>query len=375
MLYGPLIHRFAPGPIGHGLPEVMLAASRPGAGLGVRPTAAKALASAVCIGSGGSLGRTGPVVQVGSALGCLLGRLTKTPPDQVRVLLACGAAGGVAATFNAPLTGAFFAVELILRTYTVEVFGAVALAGITADVLTRTALGTTVFLPLPDPGPAQAAQLPLLFLLGVGAAAVSAVFTRVLYLVEDACTRAWRGPQWLRPAAGGLLLGTLLLALPQLYGSGFPVIGTVVDGGYLPGLLLLLLAGKIFAASLTLGIGGAGGVFAPSLFAGAALGAAYGSAARGLLPGVAGPATLYALAGMAAVLAGCSGTPVTAITLLFELTGQYTIVPPVMLTVVVSALTARLLCRHTIHTLKLSRRGVTLPTPMTEPPRANPNTG
>ncbi|MFI9201204.1 chloride channel protein [Streptomyces sp. NPDC053048] len=370
MLYGPLIHRFAPGPGGHGLPELMLAASRADGRVVLRPTLVRALASAVCIGSGGSLGRTGPIVQLGSALGSLLTRLAKAPQEHNRLLLACGAAGGVTAAFDAPLAGAFFAMELILRSYTVESFGAVAFAALGADAVTRTLSGTTVFLDLPDLAPVDAADLPPLILLGTAAAVVSVAFTRILYRVEDACTWAWRGPQWLRPAAGGLLLGALLLALPQLHGSGYQVLKTVTDGHYLPGFLLLLLAGKIFATSLTLGIGGAGGVLAPSLFIGAALGAAYADGLRTLLPGVTGPTALYALAGMAAVFAGSSHTPATAIVFAFELTGQYMVVLPVMLTVITATFTARLLFRHTIHTLKLARRGIILSSPDTRPPSA-----
>lgn len=358
LLYGPLVDRFAKEARGHGVPEVMLAVARRGGRIDPRVCVVKALASALCIGSGGSVGREGPIVQIGSALGSAVGRAARATEHRMRLLTACGAAGGVAATFNTPLAGVFFAMELILRDFTVEAFAAVTLASVTADVIGRAAFGTTAFLALPPFRVDHLVQFPLFALLGVAAGAVGAGFTRVLYLVEDVCDRAWRGPEWLRPAVGGLLLGVLLLALPALYGVGYPVLEKAVGGGYLPAFLLLLLVGKMLATSLTIGIGGSGGVFAPSLFMGAMLGAGYGAAVHRLLPGSAGTAGAYALVGMGAVFAGASRAPITAAVVLFELTGEYTVILPLMLAVVVATLTSRLLGRDTIYTLKLRRRGI-----------------
>ncbi|MEU7167726.1 chloride channel protein [Streptomyces morookaense] len=363
LLYGPLVDRFAKEARGHGVPEVMLAVAKRGGRINPQVSVVKALASALCIGSGGSVGREGPIVQIGSALGSTVGRVARVSEHRMRLLVACGAAGGIAATFNAPLAGVFFAMELILRDFAIEAFAAVVLSSVTAGVIGRAAFGNAAFLTLPAFHVDHVTQFPLFALLGVVAGALGVGFTRILYLVEDACDWAWRGPEWLRPAVGGLLLGVLLLELPQMYGVGYPVLEKAVHGGYLPAFLLLLLVGKVFATSLTIGIGGSGGVFAPSLFIGAMLGAAYGTAAHRLLPGTAGTVGAYALVGMGAVFAGASRAPITAAVILFELTGEYTIILPLMLAVVLATLTSRLLSRDTIYTLKLRRRGIDITTP------------
>jgi CIC family chloride channel protein len=363
LLYGPLVQRFAREARGHGVPEVMFAVARRGGRIAPRVAVVKSLASALCIGSGGSVGREGPIVQIGSALGSSVGQALRLTENRLRVLVACGAAGGIAATFNAPLAGVFFAMELILRDFTAESFGAVVLASVTASVVGRAALGDTAFLQLPTFHVRHPTEYLLYALLGVLAGAAGVGFTRVLYLVEDVCDWAWRGPEWLRPAVGGLLLGGLLLALPQMYGVGYPVLENAIDGRYVVGFLLLLLVGKAVATSLTIGIGGSGGVFAPSLFMGAMVGSAYGAVAHHLAPGLAASPGAYGLVGMGAVFAGAARAPITAVIIMFELTGEYSIILPLMLAIVLATLVSRVLSGDTIYTLKLRRRGVHLDTP------------
>ncbi|MEU0436020.1 chloride channel protein [Streptomyces sp. NPDC006290] len=363
LLYGPLVNRFAKEARGHGVPEVMLAVAQRGGRISPKVAIVKTLASALTIGSGGSVGREGPIVQIGSALGSTLGRLAKLTEGRLKLLVACGAAGGIAATFNAPLAGVFFAMELILGTFSAEAFGATVLASVTASVIGRAAFGDVAFLDLPPFHVANVAQYGLFALLGVVAAIAGVGFSRVLYLIEDACDWAWRGPEWLRPAVGGLALGLVLLALPEMYGVGYPVLQKATEGGYAIGFLLLLLIGKMLATSLTIGIGGSGGVFAPSLFIGAMLGSVYGAAVHDLLPHTAGAVGAYALVGMGAVFAGASRAPITAVVILFELTGEYSIILPLMLAVVLATVTSRLMSHDTIYTLKLRRRGVDLEGP------------
>ncbi|MEW2545095.1 chloride channel protein [Streptomyces sp. NPDC047002] len=358
LLYGPLVQRFAKEARGHGVPEVMLAVARRGGRIAPQVALVKALASALCIGSGGSVGREGPIVQIGSALGSGLGRLVRVAEDRMRVLVACGAAGGIAATFNAPLAGVFFAMELILRDFTAESFGMVVLASVTASVIGRAALGDDPFLRLPVFTVHHLSEYLLFLLLGVVAGAVGVGFTRVLYWVEDLCDLAWRGPEWARPAVGGLLLGVLLLFLPQMYGVGYPVLGSAVAGKYAVGLLVLLLLGKVAATSLTIGIGGSGGVFAPSLFMGAMLGAGYGAVVHEVLPGSAGPVGAYGLIGMGAVFAGAARAPITAVIIMFELTGEYSVILPLMAAIAVATGISRALSTDTVYTLKLRRRGI-----------------
>lgn len=211
LVYGPLIHRFAREARGHGVPEVMLAVAERGGRIRPQVAVIKSLASALCIGSGGSVGREGPIVQIGSALGSTLGQVVRVPESRLRILVACGAAGGISATFNAPIAGVFFALELILRDFEAESFGIVVLSSFVADVIGRAAFGSHPFLALPGFQLHSFFEYPLYVGLGVAAAIVGVVFIRVLYGAEDIADRLWRGkPEWLRPAAGGVLLGLLL---------------------------------------------------------------------------------------------------------------------------------------------------------------------
>jgi CIC family chloride channel protein len=364
LVYGPLVQRFAREARGHGVPEVMYAVAKRGGRIAPQVAVVKALASALCIGGGGSVGREGPIVQIGSAFGSTLATWLRVSEERVRTLVACGAAGGIAATFNAPLAGVFFAMELILRDFTARAFGMVVLSSVTASVIGRAAFGNHPFLTLPPFQVQHLTQYALFALLGLVAGVVGVAFTRVLYWIEDACDFAWRRPEWARPAVGGLLLGALLLALPQMYGVGYPVLEHAVLGGYGIAFLLALLAGKMVATSLTIGIGGSGGVFAPSLFLGAMLGAAFGQTAHALMPGIAGSAGAYAMVGMGAVFAGAARAPITAVVILFELTGEYSIILPLMTAIVLATGISHLLSEETVYTAKLRRRGIDIDAPV-----------
>jgi chloride channel protein, CIC family len=360
LIYGPIIQRFAKEARGHGVPEVMLAVAERGGRIRPQVAVVKSLASALCIGSGGSVGREGPIVQIGSALGSTLGQWLRVSESRLRLLVSCGAAGGISATFNAPIAGVFFALELILQDFAVESFGAVVLASVTADIIGRAAFGSQAFLTLPGFHIASNWEYGLYAVLGVLGGFVGIAFIRVLYGTEDFVDRIWHGPEWLRPAVGGVFLGLLLLALPQLYGVGYPVIEHAVQGNIVLWLLAALLAGKMIATSLTIGIGGSGGVFAPSLFMGSMLGTGFGLAANTLFHGAVAPAGAYGLVGMGAVFAGAARAPITAVIIIFELTGDYTIILPLMIAIVISASLSNLLSRDTIYTLKLRRRGIEL---------------
>jgi chloride channel protein, CIC family len=363
LIYGPLVSRFAPEARGHGVPEVMLAVNRLGGRMRPQVPIVKSLASALCIGSGGSVGREGPIVQIGSALGSVLGQLARVSESQLRLLVACGAAAGISATFNAPIAGVFFALELILRRFDTDSFGFVVLSSITADAIGRAAFGSHPFLTLPGFNFTSPLELVLYAGLGVLAVGVGLSFIRVLYAGEDLADRVWRGPSWLRPAAGGILLGLLLLIVPQMYGVGYPVLQHAVAGHYVILALLGLLAAKILATSLTMWIGGSGGVFAPSLFMGAMLGSAYGAVAHDLLPGLAASAGAYGLVGMGAVFAATARAPITGLIIIFELTGDYRIILPLMCAIVVATALSNAITPDTIYTLKLRRRGLDIDAP------------
>ncbi|MGJ0118681.1 chloride channel protein [Williamsia sp. MIQD14] len=357
-VYGPLVYRFAPEAKGHGVPEVMYAVAQRGGRIAPRVALVKALASALCIGGGGSVGREGPIVQIGSAIGSGLGQWTRVDSDRLKVLVACGAAGGISATFNAPLAGPFFALELILRDFAAESFGAVVLSSVTASLLARAVLGDDPFLSLPAFTVHNPAEYGLYIVLGVVVGAVGVLFSKVLYLVEDLCDWVWRWPEWARPAVGGLVFGAVLLAVPQMYGVGYPILQNAVEGKYVVGFLLLLLVAKIAATSLTIGIGGSGGVFAPTLFIGAMAGSAFGAIGHDIAPGIVVSAGAYGLIAMGAALGGATRAPITAVIILFELTGEYSIILPLMLAVAMSAGVSQLISKDTIYTRKLLRRGI-----------------
>jgi chloride channel protein, CIC family len=358
ILYGPLIYRFAREARGHGVPEVMLAVAERGGRIRPQVAVVKSLASALTIGSGGSVGREGPIVQIGSALGSTLGQVVRLTESRLRVLVACGAAGGISATFNAPIAGTFFGLELILGDFEANSFGYVVLSSFVADIIGRAFFGTQPFLKLPPFDIHSNWEYGLYALLGLVAAFVGVAFIRVLYGTEDLADRLWRGPEWLRPAAGGVLLGLVLFALPELYGVGYPPLERAIDGRYVVGFLLLLLVGKLVATSLTIAIGGSGGVFAPSLFMGAMLGSAFGAVAGHLAPFPIASAGAYGLVGMGAVFAAAARAPITGVIIIFELTGDYRIILPLMFAVALATGVSGLLSRDTIYTLKLRRRGI-----------------
>ncbi len=358
LIYGPLVSRFAPEARGHGVPEVMLAVHRTGGRIRPQVPVVKSLAAALCIGSGGSVGREGPIVQIGSALGSVIGQLSRASESQLRLLVACGAAGGISATFNTPIAGVFFALELILRNFETQSFGLVVLSSVAADAIGRAVFGDHAFLSLPAFHFSSPLELILYAGLGVLGTVAGVAFIRVLYRGEDLADRLWRGPQWLRPGVGGILLGLLLLAVPQMYGVGYPVLERAVAGHYVVLALLGLLAAKLLATSLTMWIGGSGGVFAPSLFMGAMLGAAYGTVVHHFLPHLAAAAGAYGLIGMGAVFAAAARAPITAVIIVFELTGDYNIILPLMFAIVVATALSNRVTRDTIYTLKLRRRGI-----------------
>jgi chloride channel protein, CIC family len=360
LLYGPLIYNWAREARGHGVPEVMVAVADNGGRIRWQVAVVKSLASALCIGSGGSVGREGPIVQIGSALASSLGQWVRMPENRLRILVACGAAGGISATFNAPITGVFFGVEIILREFAVDALFTVMLSAAVADVIAIPFLGDKPFLSGFPAG--ITLQHPrnylLVAVLAVIAALMGLAFKNVLYKVEDWCDALWKGrPEWARPAVLGLGFGLLLLALPQMYGVGYPVMFKATAGDYALWFLIVLAFGKILATSLTMGVGGSGGIFAPSLFIGVTTGYAYGDIANHLFGPAAGQPALYAVVAMGAVFTAAARAPLTSLASVVEMTGDFSLTLPVMLAVAIATTVSRALSYGTIYTTKLLRRG------------------
>ena len=368
LLYGPLIDRFASEARGHGVPEVMLAVAENGGRIRPPVTIVKALASAICIGTGGSVGREGPIVQVGSAMASTVGQLVRMSENRIRIIVACGAAGGIAATFNAPITGLFFGFEIILREFSLDALFATSLAAVTGAVVSRAFFGSAPFFTAIPHGLTIGGDYTylLIVVLGIAAGLIGVAFKTFLYRLEDVADELWKGrPEWARPAVGGLLLGALLLALPQMYGVGYPVMDRAVAGHYLVWFIVVLMVAKVLATTLTLSIGGSGGVFAPSLFIGAMAGMAFGIGAHDLFGPAIGPPAMYAVVAMGGVFGAAAQAPLTSIASVVEMTGNFTLTVPVMLAVGIASALSKHLSYGSIYTTKLLRRGIDVERPKT----------
>jgi CIC family chloride channel protein len=357
LLVGLLTHYFASEARGHGVPEVMEAIAVRGGRLRARLLGVKSLASAITIGTGGSAGREGPIVQIGSSLGSTVSRLFSLPPYMTKILVACGASAGVAATFNTPIAGVLFSIELILLELKTRSFIPLVIASVFGTVVSRIFMGQYPAFIVPQYRFENTVELSFYLVLGVLAGVVAVTLIYVLYKTEDLFA-GLPGPTYIRPVVGGLLLGSLALYFPQVLGVGYETVDAVLNESYAGPMLLALVGLKILAVSLTLGSGGSGGVFAPSLFISAMLGGAFGSLVHSLFPAYTATYGAYALVGMAAVFAGASRATLASIIILFEMTQDYHIILPLMFACVVSDLVAWTLQQDSIYTRKLTRRGV-----------------
>jgi len=379
LLVGPLI-LMAQEAKGHGVPEVMQALILRGGRIRARVAAAKIAASALCIGTGGSAGREGPIIQVGSALGSSIGQILRLSDERIRNLVACGAAAGIAATFNAPIAGVAFALEVLMCGLQMRNFGNVVIAAVSASVVSRTLIGDKFAFEVPTYSINSSFEILLYLLLGLTAAIVGIMFIRMLNFSENLFDN-WDFPQLFKPAVGGLLLGILGLvymnlpnltfpagsaahgagletAIPHMYGSGFPFIEAAIQGKAELWILVLLIFLKPLATSFTLGSGNSGGVFAPSLFIGAMLGGAMGHLFAYLFPSLGNNPGAFALVGMAALFSATARAPLTAMLIVFEMSNDYFMILPLMVAGVSASYFSQWLHPESIYTLKLAKRGV-----------------
>ncbi len=381
LLVGPLI-LLAKEAKGQGIPEVMQSLVLRGGRIRPRVAVVKVLASALCIGTGGSAGREGPIIQVGSALGSAVGQILRLSDERMRNLVACGAAAGIAANFNAPMAGVAFAIEVLMCSLQMRTFGNVVIAAVSASVVSRGFLGDSLAFRVPAYTMNDPLELILYLLLGLVAALVGIVFIRTLNFAENFFDN-WQAPFLLKPAVGGLLLGVIGLIfmqlpglsfparamvagpelttpIPHLYGTGFAYIEAAIQGQTVLWLLLLLLVIKPIATACTLGSGNSGGIFAPSLFIGAMLGGAMGHLFGQWWPTMAISPGAFALVGMAAVFSAIARSPLTAMLIVFEMSNDYEMILPLMAAVVTASALAGWLHPESIYTLKLASRGVRL---------------
>ena len=361
LIVGPIVTYLASEAKGHGVPEVMAAVATRGGIIRGRVAAAKVVASAVTIGSGGSAGSEGPIVQIGSSIASALGRLLRVSARRMKTFVGCGAAAGIAATFNAPVAGMLFALEVILGDFGVAQLSPIILASVVATAVSRMYLGDAPAFAVPAYDLASMTELVHYAVLGAAAGVIAVAFTKTLDRSENFFEKL-RVPDMLKPAIGGLVIGIIGIAgLPHIYGVGYEFIEEALAGHLPLKLLLILLVLKMVATSATLGSGGSGGILAPSLFLGAMLGGVIWYGAQYISPDlVTSNYGAYSLVGMAAVVAATTRAPLQAILILFELTGGYEVILPLMLSSIIAVLVGNKLMEDSIYTVKLRARGIKL---------------
>jgi len=357
-LYNMYIVRTRPG---HGLASVIKAVAQNDGILSRHLWLHRTITSVLSIGTGGGGGREAPIAQVGAALGSSVAQVLKFSADRTRTLLGCGAAAGLAAVFNAPLGGVMFAIEVILGDFSVRTFSPIVIAAVIGTVVSRSYLGNSSTFQVPDYTLVSNYELVFYFALGVLAGLSAVMFIKVYYRIEEWFTGVQKEralPIWAMPAIGGLLTGIICMWLPGLYGFSYKVIDTAV-GGTEPLLNMLgIYLLKPVVAGLSVGSGGSGGMFAPAMKMGAMLGGMFGSLVHFLFPAITAASGAYALVGMGALTAGIMRAPLTVILILFEITGKYEIVLPIMFAAVTAALIARLAYSYSMETYVLEKEGV-----------------
>ena len=359
LVVGPIVYFLAREAKGHGVPEVMEAVALRSGLIRKRVVLVKSLASAICIGTGGSVGREGPIVQIGSAVGSAIGQLLKVSADRIRTLVGCGAAAGIAATFNAPIAGSMFALEIILGDFGLATFSPIVISSVVATAISRHFLGDAPAFIVPAYHLVSAWELPLYVVLGSLCALVAVMFTTTLYRLEDIFDSI-KFPQYLKAAFGGLILGGIALFFPHVLGVGYGAIDLALAQKLSWWFMFLLVFAKVLSTSITIGSGGSGGIFAPSLFLGAMAGGFFGTVANSVFPDITASAGAYSIVGMGAVVSGTTHGPLSAILILFEMTGDYKIILPLMIACIISSLTSQQILAESIYTLKLARRGVNI---------------
>jgi CIC family chloride channel protein len=364
-----LVKNFAPEAKGHGVPEVIDAIYY-SKGI-IRPIVAviKSLASALSIGSGGAVGREGPIIQIGASFGSTLGQLLKITAWQRVTLIAAGAGGGIAATFNTPIGGILFALEIMMFEISVRTLVPVSIATVTATYIGQLFFGAHPSFVVPGletPYYNVASPWGLLPYFGLGAimGLVSVAYIKSIYGMEDFFEKHIKSSYYLRHVVGMMVVGLMMYIMYRAFGHyyiegvGYSTVQDVLDGHLSIVLLLLLLfALKLLAVSMTLGSGASGGIFSPGLFMGATLGGAYGIAINAIFPGLGVSPPAFAVAGMAGVIGGSTGAAMTAIVMIFEMTRDYTVIIPMTITVAVSYAIRKRFMESTIYTEKLVRRG------------------
>lgn len=360
--------RGAPNDLGMGI--LIEAVALRGGRLPARSIIVSSLAAVATVGSGGSLGREGPMIRLGAMISSELGRRFRLAPHQVKILVGCGAAAGLAAAYNIPIGGALFAMEVVLGNFALQIFGPIVAASVLSTLIARTFESDTHRFALGDIHLVSGWEMLAYAALGLVCAVGSIVFVLGVRRLSAVFQRT-PIPAWLRPIPGMALFGVLALYVPQVLEGGQEVTNALIGerlgmpdwlpaGFALPAFLLLLAGIKVFAVALCDGAGGVGGKFTPSLLFGALVGGAFGMLVGEAFPGQTASFPAYAAVGMAAIAAGTSHAPISAILILFEFTGNYDLILPLMIASILSSVVSKKLYPYSIYTETLQRRGVDL---------------
>lgn len=357
LLIGPLMTKLSPETRGAGVPEVIEALVVRDGIIHPRTALFKTLFTTLSISCGASVGREGPVVHIGSAVGSSVAQLIRLPPEWKRVFLACGAAAGIAATFNAPMAGMLFAAEIILVDFQVSYLSHIVISAVTATVVSHHFLGRLPTFDIPSYELVSYLELPLYALLGLCAGVLSIVFIRSVSAFEDLFNRG-RIPFSFRPALAGILVGGIAVFQPHVLGVGYESINLALTAGMGFDLMVLILILKLIATAGSVGSGFSGGIFAPSLVLGALLGGSFGLIMEAMAPTPIASSAAYSLIGMGAVVAGTTLAPITAIFTIFELTYNFEIILPLMTCCITSLIVVQKFYGYSIYETKLLRKGI-----------------
>ena len=360
LIIGITRHYFPEAVAENGVDRVMEAVVLKNGNIRKRTLTVCALTSSITIGSGGSAGRVGPTVQICSAIGSMFGQMMKLSSERIRILVGCGAAAGIAATFNAPLAGMIFVMEIILGEFTIHSLSPIIIASVMGTVTGRALEGNEMTFLTPVHEVVNPSEIFFYLLLGILCGITAHLFTQCYYRSQKFFDEQVNISVILKPALGGLVVGLLALLTPQIRGNGFPEMEQVLNGNLFWGMALALVFTKIIATAVTLGSGGIGGTFAPSLFIGAMVGATFGAAVHGILPDWTASSETYALVGMAALASAVMQAPLTSILILFEMTKDYTIVLPSMVCCIVATYTMRRFTKNSIYVQTLLNRGINI---------------
>ncbi|MAG95225.1 MAG: chloride channel protein [Alphaproteobacteria bacterium] len=359
LLIGLFLRYVMPGQRAQGVAQVIEAGALSGGRMSLNQGLAAVAVSVTSLGVGGSAGREGPMVHFGAVLASAIARRTHLSPSLALTLLGCGVAAGVAASFNAPIAGVFFALEVVIGHYALHAFSPIVIASVVGTLVSRLHLGDFPAFIVPEYSIVSFLEFPAFLLLGLLCAAIALIFMWSIMVASDVAERS-KAPIWLRPAVGGLLVGAIAIFFPQVLGVGYEATDGALKAAFPLWLLVALIVAKTTATAITLGSGFGGGVFSPSLFIGAMAGGAFGMVAAAISPELASSPGLYAMVGMGAVAGPVLGAPISTILIVFELTGDYGVTVATMIAVSVASVVVHEVLGKSFFIWLLERRGLSI---------------